>query len=340
MTVPATPRRAGPYNGNGATTAFGFSFKAFAETDVRVVVLDVPTSVETDAVLNSDFTVALNPDQESNPGGTVNYLIAPAATKKLTLIGDLNYEQPIDLPDGGAYRAQQVEDGMDRLAIQMQQLKEIIDRCAQVPVSSQDTSTLFDSINTLSANIAALQTIVANIAALLTLAMNIDDVSALVPISGDITTVAGVAPLIPAAASIADDITDVVIVATNIAKVVAVADDIPNLAVKVGRDSPTGSAFIPSGTTAQRSAVPADGYTRHNKDLRALEFFDATSAAWLPAGQGATGAPGNPMFYENDKIMTGDYTLAGTKNAIATGPVEIATGVSLTVSSGATLVIA
>ncbi len=307
MTVPATPRRAGPFNGTGSTTAFGFNFKAFDAADVRVVVLDLPTSVESDAILNSDYTVALNPDQESNPGGTVNYLVAPPVTKRITLIGDLNYEQPIDLPDGGGYRAQQVEDALDRVAIQMQQLKEITDRCAKVSVSSQDTSTLFDSINTLAANIAVLQVVVANIAELLVLAMNIDDVNTVV---------------------------------LNLADVIAVAEEIPNLNLKVSKDSDTGAAFMPRGTTAQRPASPQNGYTRYNTTLQTLESYNAATSAWAPAGQGATGAVGNPMFYENDQIMTGDYTIAGTKNAHATGPIQIANGVTLTVASGATLVVA
>ena len=36
MTVPATTRRAGPFNGNGVTTAYPFTFKVFEKADVAV----------------------------------------------------------------------------------------------------------------------------------------------------------------------------------------------------------------------------------------------------------------------------------------------------------------
>lgn len=141
MTVPATLRRAGPYDGNGVATSFGFSFKTFDAADLRVVRLNTTTGVESDAVLNSDYTVVLNPDQESNPGGTVTFSAAPASNFKITIVSLMSYAQPVDLPDGGAYRAQQIEDGLDRLAILVQQLDEENQRALKLPVSAGGAST-------------------------------------------------------------------------------------------------------------------------------------------------------------------------------------------------------
>lgn len=104
----------------------------------------------------------------------------------------------------------------------------------------------------------------------------------------------------------------------------------------VPRTGTTGSAVMPVGTSAQRDGSPANGYTRFNTTLQSLEVYNSTAAAWVPAGQGATGAVGNPVFYENDKTVTGDYTIAGTKNALSAGPITINTGVTVTVSTGAT----
>ncbi len=239
MTIPVSQRRAGPYPGTGSQTAFDFGFKVFDETDLRVVMLDVPTNVETESVLNSDYTVSINPDQESTPGGTVNYLVAPAATKKVTIVGDLSYEQPTDLPDGGAYRAQQVENGLDRLSILIQQLKEITDRCAQVPVSSTDAEALFESINILAANLATLQTLVTNIADLITLANEIGDVNAVAAISVQIQTVAAIAAQVMTVALIASEVVtvdsiaaDVQTVAANMSAILAAVADLPALAGK------------------------------------------------------------------------------------------------------------
>jgi hypothetical protein len=53
-------------------------------------------------------------------------------------------------------------------------------------------------------------------------------------------------------------------------------------------------------------------------------------------GGGATGATGNYVFYENDQVVTGDYTLANGKNAGTFGPVTIADGITVTIPDGAT----
>lgn len=143
MTVPATARRAGPYNGNGATTSFSFSFKTFAAGDLLVVKAS-STGVETALVLNSDYSVALNGDQDASPGGSITYPISGAplpSGEKLTIIGDLDYEQTTDLLGGGAFNARIIEDAFDRVVIQIQQLKEILDRSAVGFISSSaDTS--------------------------------------------------------------------------------------------------------------------------------------------------------------------------------------------------------
>lgn len=135
MTLPATARRAGPYASNGVTTAFGFTFKVFDEADLRVVQND--GGVETDAVLNSDYTVSLNADQEASPGGTINYSTAPDGPT-ITIVGALDYDQPTQLPDGGAYRAQTNMNALDRLAMLIQQIRELFNRAIKFPVSDSD----------------------------------------------------------------------------------------------------------------------------------------------------------------------------------------------------------
>jgi hypothetical protein len=53
-------------------------------------------------------------------------------------------------------------------------------------------------------------------------------------------------------------------------------------------------------------------------------------------GAGATGAGGDEVFFENDMIVTTDYTLTSNKNAMSAGPVTVADGVTVTVPTGAT----
>lgn len=49
---------------------------------------------------------------------------------------------------------------------------------------------------------------------------------------------------------------------------------------------------------------------------------------------GVKGANGNEIFFENDLVITGDYTITAGKNAITAGPVDIANGVEVTVPTG------
>lgn len=99
------------------------------------------------------------------------------------------------------------------------------------------------------------------------------------------------------------------------------------------KTSGTGSLQLPAGTTAQRDGVPGFGATRANSTLNQTEWWNGT--AWSPMGGGATGAPGNYAFVENDQTVTGDYTLTAGKNAMSAGPISINTGVAVTVPTGA-----
>ena len=144
MTVPSTARRAGPFLGNGVTTTFSFSFKTFAAADLLVTKMDA-LGLETTLVLNSDYSVTLNPDQDASPGGTITYPLSGSALpagQKLTVVGDLDYEQTTDLLGGGAFNARVIEDTFDRIVIQIQQLEERLDRAVSVPVSSTASAEL------------------------------------------------------------------------------------------------------------------------------------------------------------------------------------------------------
>jgi len=99
----------------------------------------------------------------------------------------------------------------------------------------------------------------------------------------------------------------------------------------------TGSALIPSGTEAQRDGSPAAGYFRFNSDVAKFEGYNGT--AWGSVGGGATGGGSDAIFIENDQTVTTNYTIAATKNAMTTGPIEIDDGVTVTVSSGARWVV-
>lgn len=142
MTLPSTPRRAGPYNGNGSATSFSFTFKVFSDEDISVVRTST-VGVETSLTLDSDYSVTLNGDQEANPGGTVTYPIsgtALATGEKLTIAGAIEYDQPTDIPDGGNFSPTALENALDRIEMQIQQLEERLDRAVSLAVSVSGVS--------------------------------------------------------------------------------------------------------------------------------------------------------------------------------------------------------
>jgi len=60
------------------------------------------------------------------------------------------------------------------------------------------------------------------------------------------------------------------------------------------------------------------------------------SAAAGGGGGGAVGGGTNGVFYLNDKNATEDYTLLADTNMGSFGPITIATGVTITLSTGST----
>jgi hypothetical protein len=105
----------------------------------------------------------------------------------------------------------------------------------------------------------------------------------------------------------------------------------------VQQTSATGSADIPTGTTAERDGSPQTGYFRFNTTLGKFEGY--SGSVWGSVGGGATGGGADAVFIENDKTVTANYTIPATKNAMSTGPVTINTGVTVTVSDGARYVV-
>jgi len=58
--------------------------------------------------------------------------------------------------------------------------------------------------------------------------------------------------------------------------------------------------------------------------------------SWAAAGGGAVGGGSDEIFWENDQIITQNYTITNGKNAGSFGPIEIQSGVTVTVGSGET----
>lgn len=102
----------------------------------------------------------------------------------------------------------------------------------------------------------------------------------------------------------------------------------------VGYTTTTGSAKLPAGTTAQRDASPQAGYIRYNSSTPGFEGYNGTAWGSIGGGASAGGA-----IYENTKTISSNYTLTTSTNGMSVGPITVASGVAVTVPSGARWVV-
>ena len=105
----------------------------------------------------------------------------------------------------------------------------------------------------------------------------------------------------------------------------------------VSETSGTGSAELPSGTTAQRDGSPSAGYMRFNSTTSGFEGYNGS--AWGAIGGGASGGNGEAAIFENDVTLDEDYTMTTDMNGVSAGPISIASGTTITVGSTSTWVI-
>lgn len=142
MTISSSTRKAGPFTGTGVVSTFPFTFKVFQASDLLVVRLNSSTSIESTLVLNTDYTVSLNTNQNTNPGGSVVLTSALASGFTLTITSDIGNLQPTDLTNQGGFYPTVINDALDRATIQIQQLAERIGRALGLSVSTPDGTSL------------------------------------------------------------------------------------------------------------------------------------------------------------------------------------------------------
>lgn len=131
MTIQSTVRKAGPFLGNGVTIVFPFTFKCFNTSDLQVVKTSTAGVDGNPLVLNSDYSVALNADQNASPGGSITYPLSGTLLQtgeKLTATGVLAELQGTHITNGGNFFANNIEDQMDYLTILVQQHAEKLAR--------------------------------------------------------------------------------------------------------------------------------------------------------------------------------------------------------------------
>ena len=109
------------------------------------------------------------------------------------------------------------------------------------------------------------------------------------------------------------------------------------LAGYVSKNSTTGAASMPSGTTAQRPSG-ALGMFRHNSTLDQFEGYNDGEWGAL-AGGGGPSLGTDSVIRTNAKVIAENITFAGSENGSTVGPITVNNGYTVTVTNGSTWII-
>jgi hypothetical protein len=136
MTISSTTRISPVYIGAGTNATFAFPFKVFSASDIEVVQVVVSTGALTTLTLTTEYTVALNGNQNTNPGGSITLVAGnlPTGTNLVITSNVLNL-QPTDLTNQGGFYPEVINDSLDRATIQIQQLNDTAQNAVHAPVT-------------------------------------------------------------------------------------------------------------------------------------------------------------------------------------------------------------
>lgn len=132
MTLSTTSSRVS-YSGNGSTTIFAFAFKIWAAANLKVYLRDNATLTDTLQALGGDYAVDVAPYPNT---GNVVFAVAPASGNTVVIVRDMPLTQDLDLIASGAFAAENVEVQLDKLAAEIQTLRELIARTPRFNVGT------------------------------------------------------------------------------------------------------------------------------------------------------------------------------------------------------------
>ena len=133
MTVSSTTNKVS-YSGNGSTTVFAYTFKIFADADLKVFIRS-SAGVETLKTLTTHYTVS---NAGNASGGNVTFTTGntPASGETVVIQRELALTQGTDYVENDPFPAESHEDALDRLTFITQQQQEEIDRAIKASVTN------------------------------------------------------------------------------------------------------------------------------------------------------------------------------------------------------------
>lgn len=141
MTI-SSPDRFITYSGDSLVTVFTFPFKVFATSELVVKLQNDLTGVQTLQVLGTDYTAVLSAAPNSNPGGSITFILtAPATGDTVIITSDIALEQPTNLSNQGGFYPDVINNSLDRATIQIQQVANLSTRALVIPITDTGINT-------------------------------------------------------------------------------------------------------------------------------------------------------------------------------------------------------
>jgi hypothetical protein len=128
------------YSANGSTTVFAYSFKIFADADLKVIIR-AADGVETTKTLTTHYTVS---GAGSTSGGNVTFTSGntPANGETVVIKRELALTQSTDYVANDPFPAESHEDALDRLTMIAQQQAEETGRTLVLPETDTGSATI------------------------------------------------------------------------------------------------------------------------------------------------------------------------------------------------------
>lgn len=108
--------------------------------------------------------------------------------------------------------------------------------------------------------------------------------------------------------------------------------------VGIGTTTPAYKLDVNGTANATTLSIGGTAITATAAELNFVDGVTSNIQTQLNA-KGPVGGGSDAVFYENDQLVTTDYTIPANKNAMSTGPVTVDSGVTVTVSAGARYVV-
>jgi len=140
MTVSTTTLKVS-YSGNGSTAAFAYTFKIFAQSELKVIIRS-SAGVESTKTLTTHFTVS---GVGSASGGNVTFTSGniPASGETVVILRDTPLTQATDYVENDPFPAASHMDALDKLTHINQELQEELDRSIKLSKTNSMTNSEF-----------------------------------------------------------------------------------------------------------------------------------------------------------------------------------------------------